>query len=167
MTPSAKDKVTLFLDGTPFTSRLWNLPLTRGSIRCCLRDTVHLEKRPQKRLRLRRFSLRAHELWTSGSGCLQSHNPTAPSDSLCVYRVQCVPRASSLKRRCQCVCAVCVCVCQPHRVCVSCPFASVLYCNAIRVCVQAYFLMKPVGGATPFPTWVFMLITKRGWIWGF
>ena len=39
------------------------------------------------RLRLRRFS----ELTSSGSGCLQSHNPTAPSDSLCVYRVHHTP----------------------------------------------------------------------------
>ena len=36
---------------------------------------------------MRRFS----ELTSSGSGCLQSHNPTAPSDSLCVYRVHHTP----------------------------------------------------------------------------
>mmetsp|Transcript_20496 Transcript_20496/g.45726 ORF Transcript_20496/g.45726 Transcript_20496/m.45726 type:complete len:245 (+) Transcript_20496:685-1419(+) len=39
------------------------------------------------RLRLRRSS----ELTSSGSGCLQSHNPTAPSDSLCVNRVHHTP----------------------------------------------------------------------------
>ena len=39
------------------------------------------------RLRLRWFS----GLTSSGSGCLQSHNPTAPSDSLCVYRVHHTP----------------------------------------------------------------------------
>ena len=44
---------------------------------------------------------------------------------------------------------------------------SVLFRLTAQDEVQAYFLMKPVGGATPFPTWVLMLITKRGWIWGF
>ena len=38
-------------------------------------------------LRLRWFS----ELTSSGSGCLQSHNPTVPSDSLCIYRVHHTP----------------------------------------------------------------------------
>ena len=36
-----------------------------------------------------------------------------------------------------------------------------------REMLQVNLPMKPTGAATPFLTWVLMLVTKRRWIWGF